>query len=247
MKLRTQIDLGLTGWPGRVNHSFIAVVDYFIEKERKMEHRIDQGMASDSPKKGGLLPSRIAVQALTRVASTVTRRKLHISDSSRWRQDASLAPAWEDRVALMASKIEPGRRVLDIGSGAQTTRRHLPDNCEYIPLDLVARTPETIVCDLNRDTLPALQVDWVIASGVLEYIIDIPRFLAEVASASRHAVVSYAVRNPGDSVFGRRTHGWVNDFTQEQIEALLIRYGFVVDECNQWKSQMIYWLTANID
>lgn len=89
----------------------------------------------------------------------------------------------------MVLRIGPGSRVLDVGAGAQTTRRHLPANCVYIPLDLVARTPETIVCDLNKDTLPSVQVDWAVVSGVIEYVVDAPRFLAELASVSGHVVL----------------------------------------------------------
>jgi hypothetical protein len=169
---------------------------------------------------------------------------MNISDISRWRRDNSLHASWEDRVVVMIARIEPGSRVLDIGAGAQTMRRHLPTNCEYLPLDLVARTPNTVVCDLNTSSLPTMQVDWAVASGVLEYLVNVPRFLVELAAASQHAVISYVVPHSGGSVIGRRAHGWVNDFTQEEIEDTFTRCGFIVDEYKQWGGQLIFWLTA---
>ena len=168
-----------------------------------------------------------------------------ISDISHWRRNNSLHPSWEDRVAAMVTKIEPGSRVLDIGAGSQTLRRHLPADCEYFPLDIVARTPETIVCDLNRGTLPVMHVDYAVVSGVLEYLMDVPRFLAELALASPQVVLSYVVPHSGETVFERRAMGWVNDFTQEEIEDIFIRGGFVVNDCEQWGGQLIYWLRVN--
>ena len=189
-------------------------------------------------------PTQKLTRKVTRAFLTGMRRRMSISDISRWRQDNSLHPSWEDRVEVMVSRIEPGSRILDIGAGAQSMRRHLPANCDYLPLDVVGRTPDTIVCDLNKGSLPSLRVDWAVASGVLEYLVNVPRFLNELTSVSRQAVISYVVPQSGDSIFGRRAMGWVNDFTQEEIEGKFLGCGFVIDDYKRWGGQMIYWLTV---
>jgi hypothetical protein len=59
----------------------------------------------------------------------------------------------------MARGIRPGSRVVDVGAGAQALRSALPPHCTYVPIDIVQRTPDTVVCDLNREDPPTLFAD----------------------------------------------------------------------------------------
>ena len=142
---------------------------------------------------------------------------------------------------LMVADIPPGCRVIDVGAGSQVVRSLLPDSCDYVPVDLVPRSPDTVVCDLNRDALPELTADWLVASGVVEYVFDVHRLIAWVASVAPHIVLSYETADEQTRYY-RRARSWVNDYTGEQMRALLNGHGLEVVKTANWKLQTIYWL-----
>ena len=161
--------------------------------------------------------------------------------NGRWRRDQSLDAAWDERARLMVADISAGSRVIDVGAGSQVVRGLLPEGCDYVPVDLVSRSPDTVVCDLNRDALPGLTADWLVASGVVEYVFDVDRLLGWMASAAPRIVLSYETAD-GQTRYYRRARSWVNDYTGEQMCALLNGHGFEVARTAKWKLQTIYWL-----
>lgn len=142
---------------------------------------------------------------------------------------------------LMVRDIPAGSRVVDVGAGSQVIRGLLAENCDYVPVDLVSRSPDTVVCDLNRDALPDLTADWLVGSGVVEYVFDVDRLLTWMASVAPRIVFSYELADD-ETRYYRRARSWVNDFTAGQMCALLSRHGLTVVDTAHWKRQTIYWL-----
>jgi hypothetical protein len=161
--------------------------------------------------------------------------------NGRWRRDQSLDVAWDERAVLMVADIPAGSRVIDVGAGSQVVRGLLPEGCDYVPVDLVSRSPDTIVCDLNRDGLPGLTADWLVASGVIEYVFDVDRLIGWMASAAPRIALSYETADDQTRYY-RRARSWVNDYTGGQMRALLNGHGFEVTRTANWKLQTIYWL-----
>jgi methyltransferase family protein len=161
--------------------------------------------------------------------------------NDRWFDGQALDESWDERSRLMARSIPAARRVVDVGAGAQALRSALPPDCIYVPIDVVSRTPDTIVCDLNHDQPPALSADYLVASGLLEYITDVPRLVSWMASVAPQIVLSYEGAD-GQSRYYRRRSGWVNDYTDSEVRELLGRHGLSVVESAAWRLQTIYWL-----
>jgi hypothetical protein len=161
--------------------------------------------------------------------------------NKRWLDDSSLDESWDERPRLMARGIGPGNRVVDLGAGAQALRSDLPAGCTYVPVDVVRRTPDTIVCDLNRGDLPRLTADYLIASGVIEYITDVDRLIKWMTSVAPNVVISYEAAD-GQTRYHRRRSGWVNDYTNSEVRELLCRNGLAIVESASWRRQTIYWL-----
>jgi methyltransferase family protein len=174
-------------------------------------------------------------------AAATTLLRLAGRSNGRWRRDQSLDAAWDERAKQMVADIPAGSRVIDIGAGSQAVRGLLPAGCDYVPVDLVSRSPDTVVCDLNRDALPELTADWLIASGVLEYVFDVDRVVAWMASAAPRIALSYETADDQTRYY-RRARSWVNDYTGEQMHALLAGHGLEVARTAKWKLQTIYWL-----
>jgi hypothetical protein len=137
-----------------------------------------------------------------------------------WRRIAFAGtPEWDERNRIFASFVPSGSSVLDIGCGAQTLRRHLTVGCKYQPCDLIKSSPDVIVCDFNAGNYPAIQdqFDFVICSGVLEYIRNPPEFLNRVSSYGRSVLLSYNPLLPEASKIPRLARGWVNHFRQDEL------------------------------
>lgn len=161
------------------------------------------------------------------------RRKQVISeaktDFARWSNPGSLEAQWEARAVRAADRIPCGASVLDMGCGAMTLEKHLPAGCRYLPCDLVKRDDRTIVCDFNSGEIPDAirEVDRVVLLGVLEYIYDLPTFLAALAATGKPVILSYCPTDfaePAD----RASLGWVNHYSTEELHALFRTTGFAV-------------------
>ena len=117
-----------------------------------------------------------AIRVLRRILRNFVMRLAGRADYRRWVSPAGHETWWDERTQLIASMIPTGARVIEFGCGRRQLENFLPDECTYVPSDLVERGPGTIVCDLNTRPLPdlghlALQV--AVFGGVLEYVCDV--------------------------------------------------------------------------
>lgn len=143
-----------------------------------------------------------------------------------WHQVAQAGtPSWDERNRIMAGFIAAGSSVLDVGCGAQTLRQHLPPGCRYQPCDVVKSSPEVIYCDFNTGVYPEFQepFDYVVCSGVLEYIRQPREFLQRIRPWGRVILLSYVPLPSDGSKLERMGNGWgwVNHFKQEELESML--------------------------
>ncbi len=163
------------------------------------------------------------------------------TDYARWSHNDSLQPNWDERTILMARYIEPGAYVVEFGAGAQAIRAVLPAGCHYLPSDLVARTPDTLVCDLNscHPDLPE-RPDVAVFSGVLEYINDVPGLFDWLLTRFNCVIFSYATLEHTPSLITRRNNGWVNDYAQDQIARIVARAGFQGGTVERWRGHVIF-------
>ena len=85
---------------------------------------------------------------------------------------------WKKRAEMMAKMIPRDvTSILDIGCGEGLVKQYLPDNIKYYGLDYCKRDDDTIVCDLNKEELPNIDVDLYYLCGVFDYIEDKKHFI----------------------------------------------------------------------
>lgn len=141
----------------------------------------------------------------------------------RWAKVAQAGPpVWDKRNEIIAGLIPDGSSVLDVGSGAQTLKKHLPAGCRYQPCDCVQSSPEVAYCDFNAGIYPAVSggFDFVVCSGVFEYLRQPKDFLKKIPQLGRTTLLSYNPLFPESSKFTRLGNNWVNHFTRDEIENL---------------------------
>jgi hypothetical protein len=162
------------------------------------------------------------------------------NDIKRWQQNIRETPVWDERNRILASLIPPGSSVIDLGAGAQTLRHHLV-NCEYQPCDLVPHG-DALYCDFNKNIFPATtkKYDFIVCSGVLEYIRNPHRFLSQIFKLGSQGFLTYAPLLPGQKRLTRLRGGWVNHFREDQLEMLFARSGVRFVKVQEWNGQLIY-------
>ena len=152
------------------------------------------------------------------------------SDVNRWSDAQELLPEWEERARLLARLVPPGSHILDFGAGSRTLQKHLPPDCTYLPSDLVGRSADTFVCDLNSRPLPDLStfhIDTAVFGGVLEYIQDLPELVRWVSKYVHRCIASYECAQPQDNLWqqlrqrkARAFAGWVNNLQEHEFISL---------------------------
>jgi hypothetical protein len=150
------------------------------------------------------------------------------TDIERWQDTRNLDPVWEPRAVLAARMIPAGSHVLDLGAGAQTLKMLLPPGCRYTPSDVVARTPDTLVADLNRAEFPAGRYDVVTALGVLEFIHRPDLLFPKMRQAGPTAIVSYCPGLGNSNLESRFSREFVNSFTLDELRRIISDAGWVI-------------------
>jgi hypothetical protein len=186
-----------------------------------------------------LQPRRLAQEGLLAISSVVKS-----TDVSRWKRVARKKSSWDNRNHLIAQLIPDNSTVLDLGSGAQTLRGYLRPNCEYQPCDVVMSSDDVLLCDFNAGIYPAVNkyYDYVICSGVLEYIRQPQSFLAAIATLGHEIILSYAPYHENDSKLQRAAEGWVNHLSEAQLREMFAAAGLVGELVGMWYQQLIFQL-----
>ena len=167
--------------------------------------------------------ARLCRSVLAALTTLVVRTNVR-----RWKKVArEKEPLWDERNRIIATFIPEASSVVDLGAGAQTLKRYLKSGCEYQPCDIVKSSPDMIVCDFNSGIYPSLsrRYDYVVCSGVFEYIRRPSEFLSGIRQYGKRVILSYNPAGQGVATFERLANGWVNHLTSQQLEALFATNG----------------------
>lgn len=178
-----------------------------------------------------------------REVRTLVTRRLGLTDHWRWSTLKSLNPSWDARTRLLTTMVPYGSRVLEWGAGRAVAREMLPADCSYTATDITDRGGTCIPLDLNCRPLPGLEslpvFDCILASGVLEYVVDLHEVILHFASRTEHFVVSYATTE-ASSPRDRLEHGWLNDYSHEKLTGAFSAAGYFVSAECAWRGQTLF-------
>lgn len=164
-----------------------------------------------------------------------------VPDRRRWGNLASYNPAWSERAKLAASLLPDHATIFEIGVGNGALRSLIQDRCHYVGADLQPLEPGTIALDLDADPLPDKKYDYIVLLGVFEYLYWPEAAAKKVCEVTDHVVLSYCcVPSEVDLKMitqARRRRGWVNDFSYEQLVAVLASNGFKLTSNTMFESK----------
>lgn len=97
---------------------------------------------------------------------------------------------WKMRAKAMAQLIpEDVKSLMDIGCGEGVLKAFLNKDIRYYGLDYCKRDEDTLVCDINKDKLPDIDVDLYYLGGVIDYVTDVPRFIRQFSNG-KYVIIS---------------------------------------------------------
>lgn len=160
------------------------------------------------------------------------------TDCGRWCRWENLYDQADLRCGVAAHFVPEQSSVIDCGSGFSMLRDYIPASCSYTPLDLVARTRDTIVADLNQNQYPDKHYDVTVALFLLEFLHEPESFLQWAARHSSQLITSYT---PMDNLSStkRRESGFFNDLTLQGVNELLNKCGWILKQAESISNKMI--------
>jgi hypothetical protein len=187
---------------------------------------------------GKVMPGFVRRVAVGPVESAAQYRRLafnlHDQDSAEWHERAVAAvDMLTNSGAAAPGNPGNGLHIADLGCGNMRLHGLLADRLvcpyQYRGYDLLPQDRAVEQIDLSRE-LPATDFDVAFCLGVLEYLDDLPGFLARLRGRQRPAVLSYALADTADPVSAneRRAWGWLSDYTCREFERELERQGLAV-------------------
>ena len=172
---------------------------------------------------------------------TIKLRELRKSDIERWSNPKELLENWNERTAILGSKISEGASVIEFGAGNLALKNYLPDNCKYQASDLISRNKDILACDLNEKIKIDLSgYDTVVFSGVLEYVYDIEKVFEQFPDSIRTVILSYACTDISSAP--RLKLGWLSDYTTKELKSIFAKNNYTVKEYLEWRKQSIFFL-----
>jgi hypothetical protein len=184
-----------------------------------------------------LLPGTVA--SSTPPGFKLKRKLFRQANPYRWTDATSFCPEWIERSRIIARLIPKGSRVLEFGAGLSKLPSGLDHSCTYAASDLIGRSKDTWILDLEKRPLPALpddRFDVAVFAGVLEYLSDVPGVISWISQYVTRCISSYECAPAGGHICGhlkrmwnRASLGWVNAYTEEELKTIFAHAGFLCD------------------
>lgn len=166
------------------------------------------------------------------------------SDIGRWENATELFTDWNERTAILGNYILPNSDIIEFGAGNMFLKTFLSNYKSYTPSDIIKRSDETIVCDLNTEiNIDFSKYQVAVFSGVLEYVYDINRVFEIISKDINQVVISYCCTDLVQ--LSREKNGWLSDYTKSDLEEIFTRHGFKIANYTEWRKQSLFNLIRN--
>lgn len=144
-----------------------------------------------------------------------------------------LNPRWTGRNQTISKHIAPNSSVLDLGCGAKDLLNYATP-AKYIGIDYYTNEYADIKADFNTDfELPEFDWDYIVCSGLIEYLSNVDRFLSLLEHKSKYVIITFW-SGAKDGISNPNVIKTVKDF-----DSLFCKH-FQVESICKWSQHHIY-------
>lgn len=178
---------------------------------------------------------------------TLFNRFFQKKTDKHWSAFEYFNPKWKNRIFEMSKMIsDEEQSILDLGCGKMWLKEYLTDDKIYYGCDYIMRDEATIVCDFSKYEFPSIDVDLCFASGVFEYVSDMPWMMGQVNKYCRVIICSYCSTDSERNLIKRKKQGWRNHFSSDEFIQLIELTGYRLKEkSNKITGNTIYKFVRN--
>lgn len=185
------------------------------------------------------------IRSPLRLSRAFLRRPTSSMMCSYWLPLDKHSNCWSERsFSLLQMVPESATTLLELGCGRQDIRAEVRKRMMYQPSDLVKRSDDCIVLDLNNlnhiNAMVLPSYDVVLASGVLEYVKDLPSALDWACQIADSLIVSYCSLDGLSDLATRMESKWLNHYTTQEFVQMFAARGFDLIVCSEWQQQSLF-------
>jgi|GEM_PF-5088742 len=153
-----------------------------------------------------------------------TTAKAHLPVAERWADPKeTYGHANPQRAREVADKLIAFgvKSVLDIGCGNMKLGELLGAvGVGYVPADVVARSPDCLVVDLNHDPVPVCDAECAVMIGVQEFLDDPARVLQDISTKYPRILLTLS---PLQTIYEQVWHGRPHTITSTHVSAISLK------------------------
>jgi hypothetical protein len=144
---------------------------------------------------------------------------------------STLDPPWSERNKVIGSYIDMNTNVLDLGCGHKDLLKYIKPK-KYIGIDFNDQADIKINFNLEF-SLPRDEWNFIVCSGLLEYLNDVPAFINKIKKTSNKYIITYWSKNEQL----RKPNGLEKFSVSDFLD--LINQHFIIIEKNSWNNHQI--------
>ncbi len=176
-------------------------------------------------------PKQVSLQRWTGAGDG--KDPLHWDEVEDWRGTGptTFDPFFARRRARqeVASLVEPGSRVMDVGCTLPVLRGLLPEGCKYVGVDEEAVPPRIAAAPWRQGQLPEpISVSLITVVGALEYVEDPGAFFGVLQVAGLPVLLTYHASEDSKDLV-RARYGWRNSLSRGDLLQAFASFGFEVE------------------
>ena len=148
-------------------------------------------------------------------------------------QSSTQNPTWTGRNKKISSFIKPNKNVLDLGCGSKDLLNYITPK-KYVGVDYNQPLAD-IQINFNKGfTIPTGSWDYIVASGLLEYLFDVNYFFSKIKNNSNNYIFTFwKDAHNSTSIVNPHLH------STSQVTSI-INSNFVVTETDVFKKHLIF-------